>query len=145
MKGEIIMYLTHYHNVSDLIKEVQDLLLPQSLFKDSYQGEFSGFIPLKFDPQVAIKEEDNQIKIELATPGYKKESLKISIAEGKLTIEGNQKKTEESTKQGASFSKSLHIDAHYDLENAKSSYENGILSIIIDKKEEKKARELPIS
>tara|TARA_A100001015_G_C14707963_1_gene600896 strand:+ start:320 stop:757 length:438 start_codon:yes stop_codon:yes gene_type:complete len=145
VKGDQIMYLTNHTNVSDFIKEVQDLFLPHSLFKDSYQDEFTGYIPLKFHPQVAIKEGDNHVKIELATPGYKKEELKISIQEATLTIEGSQNNTEDKSKQDKSFSKSLTIGSHYDIENAKSQYENGILSIVIDKKEEKKAKELPIS
>ena len=137
------MYLTHYSNVSDLIKEVHDLFLPSELFKDSYQNEYNGFIPLKFEPQVAIKEEQEILKIELSTPGYSKEELSITVQDQVITIEGKKEGKEESNSK--IFKKSITVGTVYDIEKARSNYENGILSIQIEKKEEKKAKELPIS
>ncbi len=105
-------------------------------------------------PAVNISETENHFELNLAAPGLSKESFKLNLEKNVLTVSSEIKsENKESNKRisrqefnYASFSRSFTLPQTADMNNIEASYENGILSINIAKKEEAKllSREITI-
>ena len=95
-------------------------------------------------PFVNIKETEKDYQLEMATPGLKKEDLKMELNKDILTISSEQKQEKEETKENyshrefsySSFSRSFTLPKTVNTEAITAKYENGILEITIPKKEE---------
>jgi HSP20 family protein len=98
-------------------------------------------------PAVNINETDEEFDVELAAPGYKKTDLKVDIDDNVLTIKAEKKaeKNEESkhfTRKEfsySSFSRSFTLPQSVNADKIDAKYNDGILKLVIPKKEEKKA------
>lgn len=111
-----------------------------------FQNEFElNDLPKSFRPQVDIAETEKAFEIEVSVPGINKEDFKIDFNEGKLTISGERKQSEEKdgknyhtreTRYG-SFARSFQLPDSVDEAKIKASYDNGILSLHIPKDEKK--------
>jgi HSP20 family protein len=105
-------------------------------------------------PAVNIAETENEFNVELAAPGLKKEEFKISLDKNVLTV-SSEKKTE-NVEEGKkfskreysynSFSRSFTLPESADHSKIEADYTDGILTLIITKKEEAKfqSREIAI-
>ena len=108
-------------------------------------------------PSVNIKESNENFEVEVAAPGFTKNDFKIELNHDLLTV-SSDKEIENETKEGQhfslrefsyqSFSRSFSLPNTADSEKIGAKYENGILRIMIPKKEEAKpkpARQISIS
>jgi HSP20 family protein len=108
-------------------------------------------------PSVNIKESSDDFEVEVAAPGFTKNDFRIELNHDLLTI-SSDKEIENETKDGQifslrefsyqSFSRSFTLPNTADSEKIGAKYENGILRIVIPKKEEarpKPARQISIS
>lgn len=94
-------------------------------------------------PSVNIHETDDKFNVSLAAPGLKKEDFKIGFENGVLSIsaEKTEEKSETQPKFSRkeysyeSFSRSFTLPESANNEAIKASYENGVLSLDIPKKE----------
>ncbi|MDA9066482.1 Hsp20/alpha crystallin family protein [Flavobacteriales bacterium] len=96
-------------------------------------------------PLANINESDVSHTIELAVPGLKKEDIKIELKENRLTISADVKK--EANKENSknvrkefsyhSFKRSFNLPKLVDIEKIEAKNENGLLTVIIPKKEAK--------
>jgi len=107
-------------------------------------------------PAVNIKENDKEVIIDVAAPGLSKKDFEISVENNTLTISAH--KEEEKVQEGTNFVKkefgyekfqrsfTLPEDI-FDVENIKASYKNGVLELVIPKKEEeqKKVKKIQVS
>jgi HSP20 family protein len=100
-------------------------------------------------PSVNIKENIDEFKVEVAVPGFEKNDFNIEIDNDILIIssekqiENEEKGEERVTKREfsyQSFSRSFTLPVLVERENITAKYENGILNIIIPKKEEAKPK-----
>jgi len=96
-------------------------------------------------PSVNIKENTDDYTVEMAAPGLKKEDFKVELDNDVLTIacEKEEQKEEQSkySKQEfcyLSFSRSFTLPSTVKNDAIKASYKDGILSVVIPKKEEAK-------
>ena len=88
-------------------------------------------------------------KIELAAPGLEKGDFDINVEKDQLTISAkketsNEVNDEKFTRKEfsySSFKRNFHLPEHVQGDAIEASYENGILAIVLPKKEE--AKELP--
>lgn len=97
-------------------------------------------------PQVNISETADAYVMDLNVPGRKKEDFKLNIENGLFTI--SYEKQEESKQEDvksirrefnySSFKRSFNLDEKIDTENIQAKYENGILNIVLAKREEVK-------
>lgn len=100
-------------------------------------------------PSVNIKECSEDFEVEVAAPGFGKSDFKIELNHDLLTV-SSEKKIENETKEGQqftrkefsyqSFSRSFTLPNTADSEKIEAKYENGILKVIIPKKEEAKPK-----
>jgi HSP20 family protein len=105
-------------------------------------------------PAVNIAENENEFHIELASPGLKKEDFKINLDKNILTVSAEKKS--ESVEEGKKFSKreysynsftrSFTLPESADHSKIEADYTDGILKLIIAKKEEAKfqSREIAV-
>ena len=99
-------------------------------------------------PKVNIWENDDAFTIELAAPGYAKSDFHINLEEDELSVSAEIQKEE--TKENkhfnrrefskTSFKRSFTLPETVDGEKIKANYENGILELVLPKKEESKPK-----
>lgn len=107
-------------------------------------------------PAVNILEGKDDFKIEVAIPGLKKEDFKLKVENDVLTI-SSEKENQKEEKNGkfmrkefcySSFSRSFVLSDGVDPDKISASYKDGVLNVIIPKKEsvkEKPVRQINIS
>jgi HSP20 family protein len=108
-------------------------------------------------PSVNIKESSDDFEVEVAAPGFTRNDFRVELNHDLLTI-SSDKEIQNETREGQifslrefsyqSFSRSFTLPNTADSEKIGAKYENGILRIVIPKKEEAKpkpARQIAIS
>ncbi len=100
-------------------------------------------------PAVNIKANDEAFEVEMVAPGFEKNDFKIDLNNNLLTI-SSEKKSENELKESEqftrreysyqSFSRSFSLPDTADNEKITAKYEDGILKVIIPKKEEAKPK-----
>jgi len=103
-------------------------------------------------PSVNLKESDKKIEVELAAPGMKREDFKVEIDNHILRIssEKEEKKEEVCKKENytrrefnyQSFSRTFSLPDTIDENKIEANYKDGILHVVIDKKEGTQKRTL---
>lgn len=120
-----------------------------SSFFDWVEDFWTPMAPEKKSPSVNIKNNDEFFHLEVAVPGFKKEDIKLDIANGYLNISSETKNETETKEENytrrefsySSFKKSFHLPENADENNIKASCKDGILKIDIGKT----SKELPSS
>jgi HSP20 family protein len=117
------------------------------MFQNFFDSDFNDFFSRRFsDPAANIIENPESFQLNLAAPGMKKDDFKIHLENNILTIssEVEDEKMEEGKNYTrkefsyGSFSRSFTLPKTIDLEKIKADYENGILKVLLPKKEEAK-------
>lgn len=99
-------------------------------------------------PAVNIQESDEGFKVEVAAPGKSKEDFDIELNNDVLTISAEEKSSKEETdKDGkytrrefsySTFKRAFSLPDSVDSNKISASYNNGVLDILLPKKEEAK-------
>lgn len=97
-------------------------------------------------PATNIQERDNDFFIELAVPGMTKKDFNITVENNLLTISSEKEEEKEEKKKNytrqefsySSFSRSFNLPDSINGDKVNAKYENGVLSIVLPKKEEAK-------
>jgi HSP20 family protein len=98
-------------------------------------------------PQTNIHETSEAYHLELNVPGRSKEDFKIQVEQGLLSISFDAKeeapaqdgyKTIRREFEFKSFKRSFSVDDKVDVDGIQAKYENGVLKILLPKKEESK-------
>lgn len=96
-------------------------------------------------PPVNVKETDTAFTLELVAPGLKKENFNIEIDKDLLTISSEIKAENTEEQEGkftrrefrsASFKRSFKLPENVKAEDINASYQDGILTVSLPKKEE---------
>ena len=95
----------------------------------------------------------DDVVVKASLPGVKKDDVEVTIEDSVLTIRAEIKSESDSSESGyllrerreGSFFRAVRLPETVDSENAASSFGDGVLTITLPKKEEKKARKLTIS
>lgn len=105
-----------------------------------------------FTPNINISETEDHFSIEVEIPGMKKDDINLNVENRTLAISGERKqKSEEDgrrfhrveTHYGA-FNRSFQLPEHVDEDSIEATYENGVLSVKMDKREEKLKKKIAI-
>jgi HSP20 family protein len=117
------------------------------MFQNIFDTDFNDFFSRRMsDPAANILENPESFNLELAAPGMAKDDFKIHLENNTLTIsaEMEDEKREEGKNYTrkefyyGSFSRSFTLPKSIDLERIKADYENGVLKVILPKREEAK-------
>jgi len=94
--------------------------------------------PRYITKKVNITENENSYGISFEIPGFSKEDVNIELNDGVITISSHIEESNENyiTKEYTkdSFERSFYLPEDVDLENIEASMENGILSIVLNKR-----------
>ena len=87
------------------------------------------------EPLIDVMDEKEKYKIFVELPGVDKDKVKLDVAEDSVEI-----KTDDEKK----FYKMINLDSKVDVESAKASCKNGVLTLELDKKDTRKGKEVTI-
>lgn len=100
-------------------------------------------------PAVNILETNDDFRVEMAAPGLKRENFQVELDNDLLTIQsqGNLEQNEDYSYTRREFSyqsfkRTFHLPNTVEADKIKATYQDGILSLLIPKKEE--ARKKPV-
>lgn len=132
------------------------MLMP-SLFGESlFDGFLNGFVPARAAEPVKymvmktdVKENDAGFELDIELPGYRKEDVSAELKDGYMTIKAETKKDAEQKKDNyirkeryyGSCQRSFYVGEDITEEDVKAKFENGILKVLVPKKEAKPAVE----
>jgi HSP20 family protein len=100
-----------------------------------------------------VVEQAGEILVHASIPGVKPEDMDVSIEDNVLTIKA-ETKLEQERKEGGflmrelrtgSFHRSLRLPDSVDADNARTNYENGVLTVTLPKADSKKAKHLLVT
>ena len=98
-----------------------------------------------------VKDTENGYEVDIDLPGFKKDEITMKLENGTLTVsaakgldkdeENKEKKYVRRERYAGGMSRSFYVGEHVDVEDIHPKYENGILSFIVPKKEQKAVEE----
>lgn len=105
-----------------------------------------------FAPAVDVTESEDRFVVTAELPGTKKEDVTVEVHDGVLTIRGEKRSEREEKDEHhrhvermfGSFSRSFSLPANADGEHIKAHFENGVLEVKIQKREESKPKTVSI-
>lgn len=108
--------------------------------------------PALWSPAVDIAEDKEAVKITAELAGMKHHEVKINVEHGVLTLKGERRFSEETKKENyarversyGAFSRSFALPPTVDPDRIKAAMKDGLLEILIPKKEEAKPKEVLI-
>jgi HSP20 family protein len=126
------------------------------IFGKDFLADFFDSSVNKTIPEVNVLENKDEFKIEVAAPGLSKNDFKIDLDNNVLTIssEKEAKKEDEGEQyvrrefSYSSFKRSFSLPDSIDQDKIKATHKDGILNVIIPKREEAKekpAKQIKIS
>jgi len=97
-----------------------------------------------------VTENDEQYQLLANLPGIKKENVNISMEQNQLIIEAKHEEKDDSQNHNflrserfcGAYHRSITFPENADIDNIKAKLENGVLNLIIPKKEPKSKREI---
>jgi len=115
-------------------------------------GRFPGFGDLMqqdktgmWSPQIEVSEDDGQLMVRADLPGLKKEDVNVEISDGMIVISGERKQERQDKRKGyyrsernyGSFSRAIPLPEGANLDDAKASFNDGVLEITVPMPQEK--------
>ena len=105
----------------------------------SHLGHGREFGQNRWSPQIEVSERDNQLTVCADLPGLKKEDIQIEFSDGALTIQGERRQEHEETREGyqrsersyGKFYRSIPLPEGVNPENAKATFQDGVLKIVM--------------
>lgn len=103
-------------------------------------------------PSVDIINHDSEVIVRAAVPGMKKDDLELSLTENTISLTGKFSREEKEEKADyvrseiyrGNFSRTLHLPAEVDAERAKASFKDGVLEVVVPKKQPVKRKNVLI-
>jgi len=133
---------------------------PLKMFEDVFNERLTPFISSMGSMiaptfKVDISEDEKAIYLSADIPGVRKEDVKVTMEDDVITICAERTQEEEEKKKNyhrverswGSLSRSFTIGENVEAEDVTANYDNGVLKIVVPKKEpeEKKSKEIAVS
>lgn len=123
----------------DLMNETMNAWMPAT--RQAAEA-FTGFFP-----SIDVQEEDDCYEICVEAPGVAKDDLEVTMSDGVLSISGEKRNRRGSSEQGrqerffGKFARTIALPKDVDPEGVSADYEDGVLTIRLEKSEQGKDRE----
>lgn len=137
------------------------MLLPNVFKNNGFFNGFDGFMDwpsartttdnslMKSD----VKETDDHYEVQMDLPGFKKEDVRLQLKDGILTFEATKKSEKDETDDKGKYirrerfqgtcTRSFYVGEELEQDDVKAKFEDGVLSVIVPKKEAKPKIETP--
>lgn len=132
------------------LREAMNHLFEESFLRPGAFGSEEATLNTPLD----VYETDNTIVIKAAVPGVKPEDLDITITGDVLTIKGEYKEEQQQEQKRSyirqerrygSFSRTLTLPTAIDSNNVNASFENGVLTLEMPKRQDVKPKSVKIA
>ena len=123
-------------------------------FLDSIMNDFAQPARARFIERTMktdIKELEKEYELSIELPGYKKEDIKMELKEGYLNISAKTEVEKENVEENGKFvhkerysgscNRKYFVGHDIEQQDIKAKFSDGILKVVIPKKEEKKSEE----
>jgi HSP20 family molecular chaperone IbpA len=127
------MYITTFDKLFDSVWN--EPLVRDAVLNERRKTSFGAF-----DADVL---EDGKQKVTVNTLGHNPKDITVDVTEEEVTIKA--KKAEDTSRFVKDIDLTLTVGADYDGTKSEAKFENGLLTLLIDKKKERKAKSLKIS
>ena len=105
-----------------------------------------------WSPPVDILERGDEVVVKVDLPGVTQNEIDIRVEEGTLTIQGERKFVKESSEENyvqierpyGTFRRTFSIPRTIDQESIKASYKDGVLRIILPRKQEIQPKQIVV-
>lgn len=95
---------------------------------------------------VDLYEDKDNSYVRAELPGVDREAIKVEHADGHLTLSATRKIKHNGEEESASFSRTLSVpDATVQTDKITATYENGVLTVTLPKREETKPRKVSVA
>ena len=136
-------------------REVSRLRSEMDRLWDDYFGPGRRALrPMEEDwmPAVDVSETGDKITIKAEVPGMEAKDIEIAMVGDTLTIKGEKKLEREEKEENyhtversyGSFTRAMKLPATVDADKVEASYKNGVLTVVLPKKEEVKPKAIEI-
>jgi len=103
-------------------------------------------------PAVDVAESPDKITVKAEIPGMEAKDIEISMVGDTLTIKGEKKAEREEKEENyhmversyGSFSRAMKLPATVEADKVEATYKNGVLTVVLPKKEEVKPKAIEI-
>jgi HSP20 family protein len=103
-------------------------------------------------PAVDVSETGDKITVKAEIPGMEAKDIEISMVGDTLTLKGEKKAEREEKEENyhmversyGSFSRTMKLPATVEADKVEATYKNGVLTIVLPKKEEVKPKAIEI-
>lgn len=120
------------------------------LFEDSFVGRWDGD-GLGW-PQIDVRQTDDDVVLTASLPGVKPDDVQVTITGQTINLRGSMKQEQDvdesqylyQERRYGSFNRSIQLPVRVQGDQAKASFDDGILTITIPKAEEMKPRQIQI-
>ena len=139
-----------FKELSSLREEIFDRLFeaPLSRLSEATQPFLSGWLPA-----VDLFQDKDNLTVRAELPGMKREEIDISLHDGVLALSGERKAEEKSEGRESCrserflgrFHRTLALPFQVNATNAKATYKDGILTVVLPKAEEAKPKQIAVN
>lgn len=94
---------------------------------------------------IDLFEDKQNLFIRAELPGVDRKDIQIEIVDGNLNLQATRKTKRAEAEQSFVFNRTLSLPSEVLADKVSASFENGVLSITLPKKEESKSRKIQVS
>ncbi len=119
----------------------------ENLIDDFFENPFKSYSEKNNLMKTDVKEKSDNYEIDMSLPGVKKEDIQAELKDGYLTVEATTTQNSEDKEPDGRYirreryygscSRSFYVGKNVTQDEIKAKYENGVLTLVIPKKEEK--------
>ncbi len=111
-----------------------------------------GLLEGAWSPAIDIYDSKDNVMVKADIPGMKKDEIEVSVHGDTLIIKGEKKQEKEVKEKDyvrterfyGSFNRAISLPAAVDASKVNATYKNGVLELVLPKKEESKPKQLKI-
>jgi HSP20 family protein len=124
-----------------------------SRFGNFFDKDFEKLIPASaWNPSVDIFENDNEVVVKAELPGMTAKDIDVKLENNILTLKGERHFEKEAKEENyhriereyGTFSRTFALPTAVDGEKVTAEYKDGVLKIVLPKREEKKAKPIKV-
>lgn len=112
----------------------------------------TGLLEGVWSPAIDVYDSKDNVMVKADIPGMKKEEIEVSVHGDTLIIKGEKKQEKEVKEKDyvrterfyGSFNRAITLPGAVDASKVNASYKNGVLELVLPKKEESKPKQLKI-
>ncbi len=94
---------------------------------------------------VDLYHDENSVFVRAELPGFNRDDIKVEVVDGELNLAATRKTGEDADAEVATFTRSVRLGANVATENISASYENGVLTVTLPKREETKPKKIAVA